>query len=135
MDVLTGLNNRRGMEETVHPMWDQLCRRRANVALISFDLDYLKTINDTFGHQAGDFAIRLVASAIRESMPEKAVTARMGGDEFLAFVPDISEREAKKLPEMFEKKDGGEEPKREPVVSGSGQLRVLDGLPGREHDF
>jgi diguanylate cyclase (GGDEF)-like protein len=104
MDVLTGLNNRRGMEETVHPMWDQLCRRRANVALISFDLDYLKTINDTFGHQAGDFAIRLVASAIRESMPEKAVTARMGGDEFLAFVPDISEREAKKLPEMFEKR-------------------------------
>ena len=103
MDYLTGLNNRRGMEEAVHPVWDGLCRRGAEIAMISFDLDYLKTINDTFGHQAGDYAIRLVGSAIRTSMPEKAISARMGGDEFLAFIPDIREEEAKRLPAAFEK--------------------------------
>ena len=90
-DMLTKLYNRRGLMEKVEPDWDRLCAEQENVAFISFDLDCLKEINDTWGHQAGDYAIRLLAEAIRRSMPRSAVCARLGGDEFLAFIPRISD--------------------------------------------
>ena len=86
-DVMTRLLNRRGLEEQLTPIWQHLCARREQAAFISFDLDGLKKINDTYGHQAGDFAIRLVAEAIRRSAPKEALAARMGGDEFLAVLP------------------------------------------------
>ena len=86
-DVMTRLLNRRGLEEQLTPLWHHLCARRENAAFVSIDLDGLKTINDTYGHQAGDYAIRLVAEAIRRASPKEALAARMGGDEFLAVLP------------------------------------------------
>lgn len=81
-DPLTGLYNRRG--------WDQLasaeearCRRTGDPAcLISIDLDGLKWINDTQGHDRGDALIRHAAQVIRGSVREEDVVARLGGDEF-----------------------------------------------------
>lgn len=53
------------------------------------DLDHLKEINDSFGHAAGDFAITSAADYLRECMPEGAVIARIGGDEYVSlFVPE-----------------------------------------------
>ena len=86
-DVMTRLLNRRGLEEQLTPVWSRMCNRREQAAFVSFDLDGLKKINDTYGHQAGDFAIRLVAEAIRRAAPKDALAARMGGDEFLAVLP------------------------------------------------
>lgn len=86
-DVMTRLLNRRGLEEQLTPVWHHLCARGESVAFVSFDLDGLKKINDTYGHQAGDYAIRLVAEAIRRSAPKEALAARMGGDEFLTVLP------------------------------------------------
>ncbi len=86
-DVMTRLLNRRGLEEQLAPLWQHLCARRENAAFISIDLDGLKTINDTFGHQAGDYAIRLTAEALRRAASKEALLARMGGDEFLAVLP------------------------------------------------
>ena len=90
-DVMTRLLNRRGLEEQLTPVWHHLCARREQAAFVSFDLDGLKKINDTYGHQAGDFAIRLVAEAIRRSAPKDALSARMGGDEFLTVLPRASQ--------------------------------------------
>ncbi len=86
-DVMTRLLNRRGLEEQLAPVWQRMCSRGEQAAFVYFDLDGLKAINDTYGHQAGDYAIRLVAEAIRRSVPKDAVTARMGGDEFLSVLP------------------------------------------------
>ena len=86
-DVMTRLLNRRGLEEQLAPVWQRLCARRDSVAFISFDMDRLKHINDTYGHQAGDYAIRLTANAIRRAAPKESILARMGGDEFLAVLP------------------------------------------------
>ena len=93
-DVMTRLLNRRGLEEQLAPVWQRLCARRENAAFISFDMDRLTQINDNFGHQAGDFAIRLTGNAIRRAAPKDAILARMGGDEFLAVLPRANLQEA-----------------------------------------
>ena len=93
-DVMTRLLNRRGLEEQLTPIWQRLCNNQESVAFVCFDLDGLKKINDQFGHQAGDFAIRLTANAIRKAAPKEAITARMGGDEFLAVLPEAGQATA-----------------------------------------
>ena len=56
------------------------------VYIVFADLDHLKEINDTFGHAAGDFAIVTAADYLRKCMPRNAIIARIGGDEYVAFV-------------------------------------------------
>ena len=90
-DVMTRLLNRRGLEEQLAPIWQRLCHDQEQAAFVCFDLDGLKKINDQFGHQAGDFAIKLTASAIRNAAPRNAIIARMGGDEFLAVLPEADQ--------------------------------------------
>ena len=100
-DVMTRLLNRRGLEEQLTPMWQQLCMKREQVAFISFDMDGLKQINDTYGHLAGDFAIRLTAQAAHRTAPKDAILARTGGDEFLAVIPRAGHAEAEKYMQRF----------------------------------
>ena len=102
-DVLTRLLNRRGLEEQLTPLWQQLCTRRENVAFISFDMDRLKQVNDTYGHQAGDFAIRLTGKAMQIAAPKDAILARVGGDEFLAVLPRANRGAAEQYMEQFRK--------------------------------
>lgn len=90
-DALTGLNNRRGMDEQLVPQWEDMCRQEESVCFISLDLDNLKTINDTLGHQGGDEALCAIAEGIRHAMPEDALAARIGGDEYLVFIPHCDE--------------------------------------------
>lgn len=101
-DVMTGLLNRRGLEEKIGPQWQRLCAQRETVAFIYFDMDRLKQINDTYGHQAGDFAIRLVARAIQLSTPADAIVCHMSGDEFVAFLPQASAWAANRFIAAFE---------------------------------
>ena len=100
-DVMTRLLNRRGLEEQLTPVWQRLCSRRDQVAFVSFDMDHLKQINDTYGHQAGDYAIRLTGNAIRRAAPKEAILARMGGDEFLAVLPRANQDAANRFMEDF----------------------------------
>ena len=84
IDNLTNLLNRRGfMEEALRCINENA----GKAAYILFaDLDHLKEINDTFGHQAGDFAIITAAGYLRECMPKEAITARIGGDEYVSLL-------------------------------------------------
>ena len=102
-DVMTRLLNRRGLEEQLTPLWQQLCSRQENVAFVSFDMDWLKQINDNYGHQAGDYAIRLTGNAIRRAAPREAILARVGGDEFLAVLPRANQQAADRFMKDFQK--------------------------------
>lgn len=102
MDSLTGLYNRRGVNEHVEPMWEQLCREHRTVCFASLDMDNLKPINDTFGHQGGDEGLCAIADGIRAAMPKGSVPARIGGDEYLIFIPDCDEEEAAAFVSRFE---------------------------------
>ena len=102
-DVMTRLLNRRGLEEQLTPLWQQLCTKRENAVFVSFDLDRLKQINDNYGHQAGDYAIRLTGNAIRRAAPKEAILARVGGDEFLAVLPRATQQDADHFVRDFQK--------------------------------
>ncbi|MCQ2458071.1 MAG: GGDEF domain-containing protein [Clostridia bacterium] len=101
-DPMTRMLNRRGFEEQILPRWDQLCLERANVTFVYFDMDNLKTINDRYGHADGDNAIRMLGRAIIHSAPKDSACARMGGDEFVLFMPNTTRVMAERYPALFE---------------------------------
>lgn len=91
-DMMTGLLNRRGLMERVQPQWHEMIGR--TIAFLWIDLDHLKRINDTYGHAAGDRAIRMVGRAIQATLPPKAAAARIGGDEFVILLPHAESGES-----------------------------------------
>lgn len=89
-DPLTGIGNRRLLNDFLeHPVMDGNPK-----AVIFWDIDNLKPINDTWGHRAGDQAIELVVGHIMHRLPETHLFCRMGGDEFVAFLPSCDASEA-----------------------------------------
>lgn len=86
LDELTGLFNRRGFQLHAETMRREHAEAERPLALVLADLDGLKAINDTYGHPAGDAAIRAVADAMRTTLGDDALVARWGGDEFAAIV-------------------------------------------------
>jgi diguanylate cyclase (GGDEF)-like protein len=87
VDPLTGLANRRAWEEAMEVAARRLDDGTAvSVTVLMADLDGLKYVNDTFGHEAGDALITSMALTLRAELPQAAVTARLGGDEFAALL-------------------------------------------------
>lgn len=85
-DELTGLHNRRGFFTLVKQELRMTNRLGKDALLFSVDMDDLKVINDTHGHQAGDHAIQGAADMIRRNFRESDIIARIGGDEFVVFM-------------------------------------------------
>ena len=92
-DPLTGVGNRAAWDEALTAALDS----GVPFAVLSFDLDDLKGINDRYGHAAGDAVIRGAAHALRASLRDGDVLARVGGDEFLALLLDASEDGARRV--------------------------------------
>ena len=84
-DALTGLHNRRAFKRESEKIFSHP-DKIGHAALVMMDLDNLKYINDTFGHDYGDQYIRAAANALRIGSPENAVISRMSGDEFYLFL-------------------------------------------------
>ena len=89
-DTLTGLLNRRSFSEMVAA----IPARLRPVAVAMADLDHFKLLNDTYGHDTGDRALRLFARVLRESLRSSDVVARYGGEEFAIAFPDCSATDA-----------------------------------------
>jgi two-component system, cell cycle response regulator len=100
-DPLTGLSNARGLFDRLDAELGRSRRYREPLALLSVDLDGLKSINDRYGHRAGDDAIRSVADVIRSELRESDVGARWGGDEFAVLAPSTSRIAALALAERI----------------------------------
>lgn len=88
-DVLTGLPNRRATEEYLRTA----LAGRGQASLAMADLDHFKQLNDSFGHEAGDRALRMFAEVLRESVRDSDWVARWGGEEFVLFFPDLMTHE------------------------------------------
>lgn len=86
-DELTGLLNRRGFVSGARLMIERMAKRREPVAVLAFDLDHFKSINDHHGHATGDEAIRLFASVASSNMRASDILGRLGGEEFVAILP------------------------------------------------
>lgn len=99
-DSLTGLFNRHRLREEMEKLLADAERTGSQGALLFFDLDEFKYINDTFGHHAGDATLIRIAAELSALMRRNEVLARLGGDEFALLIPQISDlKEAEGLAE------------------------------------
>ncbi len=93
-DPLTGLPNRRVMQDAITAARLRHLRRRTPYALLAVDVDHFKRVNDRHGHAVGDQALVQVARALRESLRSDDLVARMGGEEFCVLLGDCGREEA-----------------------------------------
>ena len=94
-DMLTGLYNRRKLEEVCTAALTHARVHNRPSALLLIDLDHLKQMNDTFGHPAGDALLNTVVKTIRSQLRDQDILGRLGGDEFVVVLPATPEDAAK----------------------------------------
>ncbi len=97
LDALTGLHNRRYFHETLAREVSRAHRYGRQLALIVFDLDDFKAINDRIGHLSGDAVLAETAVRVREAVRSADIACRVGGDEFSVILPESSTRDADQL--------------------------------------
>lgn len=102
-DRLTGLNNRGYWEEELEREYARHRRYSSKLAMVIFDIDHFKKVNDTYGHQAGDLVIQKVADVVREQIRDTDIAGRYGGEEFVVLMPDIESAGAKLFAERMRK--------------------------------
>ncbi len=100
-DSLTGLFNRRFLQEHGDPLINGVVRRGKNVGLLMCDLDFFKQVNDQYGHDAGDAVLRETATVIRDSVREADIVVRFGGEEFLVLLMDVEPGESVQVAEKI----------------------------------
>ncbi|MBV8690498.1 MAG: GGDEF domain-containing protein [Actinobacteria bacterium] len=96
-DLLTGLPNRRGWEDSLEREFSRALRRRSPLCVAVLDLDNFKVLNDTRGHIAGDRILRSAAVTWQGLLRDTDVLARYGGDEFALILPDCSPEKATEI--------------------------------------
>lgn len=89
VDELTGVLNRRGVLQTLARELNRVSRSTAPLAVLSVDVDDFKSINDAFGHAAGDDVLRSIAAAMCDAVRSGDVVGRLGGDELLVVLPGV----------------------------------------------
>ena len=94
VDGLTGVDNRRHIEERLTEMFDHAARLNEPLAVVMCDVDHFKSVNDTHGHQAGDAVLRQVADVLRHTAREIDRVGRYGGEEFLVLLPGANLQDA-----------------------------------------
>jgi diguanylate cyclase (GGDEF)-like protein len=92
-DPLTLLPNRRLVMERLEQQMARARRTQSVLALLFIDLDEFKPVNDAFGHETGDWMLRTVAQRIQQCLRESDTVGRIGGDEFIALLPDLMDGE------------------------------------------
>jgi diguanylate cyclase (GGDEF)-like protein len=89
-DPLTGLYNRRHMQESLTREIHRAHRRGGSLAVLMLDIDHFKRYNDTFGHAAGDDALRMVAETLTVNVRAEDLACRYGGEEMIVLMPDCT---------------------------------------------
>lgn len=89
-DAMTGLYNRRFIEAYVETLQASVLRKGTHLAVLMFDIDHFKKVNDTYGHDAGDKVLVTVAGVLKDTLRKSDILVRYGGEEFLAFLMDTT---------------------------------------------
>ncbi len=98
-DFMTGMYNRFGYQKLAQRLFEEKKARKENLQILFFDMDRLKYLNDNYGHEYGDFAIKTIAAAILKNCPKDSVPVRSGGDEFVVVQQMLPQEELKAMQE------------------------------------
>lgn len=104
IDPLTGIYNRNGFITFVDEVFRECVLEHSTIMLTFIDMDDLKSINDNYGHNEGDFAIQRLADVIRECCRKDSICARVGGDEFIVFDRNVTDGEEEAIERRFNSK-------------------------------
>ncbi|WP_324767826.1 sensor domain-containing diguanylate cyclase [Pokkaliibacter plantistimulans] len=116
-DPLTGLVNRRGLEQVL-AQWSQNQQR---FTLIMLDIDHFKRVNDAFGHDVGDLVLCYIADQLRQHSRAEDICCRCGGEEFMMLLPDVSAEQALAVAERLRLQVAGQNsPAGQPVTLSLG---------------
>ncbi len=103
-DPLTGLNNRRFLEEYIEILLAEVKRYNYKIGLLMCDLDFFKKVNDEYGHEAGDIVLKLISDTMRNSVRASDMVIRYGGEEFLIVLRNIeNEKSAVEIADKIRK--------------------------------
>jgi two-component system, cell cycle response regulator len=100
-DALTGLRNRRHVEEYLAKLTSLARRNLEPIAVLVIDIDHFKSVNDEHGHEAGDAVLREVAGRMQDSVRLEDMVGRWGGEEFLVVLPNTTDQGAAELAERL----------------------------------
>lgn len=103
LDALTGFYNRRQLEERIKQEVSNAKRQNAPLCGIMTDIDFFKSVNDTYGHAVGDLVLKTIAKVIRGQLREYDIAGRYGGEEFSILLPFTKIEEAKMVAERLRK--------------------------------
>lgn len=101
LDALTGFYNRRQLEERLKQEVSSAKRQKRNLCAIMTDIDFFKSVNDTYGHAVGDTVLKVVSKVIRSQLREYDIAGRYGGEEFVILLPYTTLKEAKMVAERL----------------------------------
>ena len=101
LDFLTGLGNRRHAEVHLHARLQEYDRYGWRFGLLYFDIDHFKLVNDTFGHDAGDDVLKMVAATTGNAVRSIDMVSRWGGEEFTAIIANVDEEELRSIAEKL----------------------------------
>lgn len=90
VDGLTGLNNRRHFLTLAESEWSRFQRYQRPLALLMIDIDFFKSVNDTYGHDAGDAVLKAVSEALNKNKRTSDIAGRLGGEEFALVLPEAT---------------------------------------------
>lgn len=121
-DPLTRLGNRRLLEDRFSQVLAKQRRDGAELAVVMFDVDNFKTLNDTLGHRAGDELLQFMGELLSQCVREEDMAIRLGGDEFLLVLPSVSANNAKAVADrvirLFAQRAGLLPVQPKPTISG-----------------
>ncbi len=138
IDGLTQIYNKRYFLETLERELSRAHRYRRELSLIMFDIDHFKKVNDTYGHLAGDYVLKQLASVIKARIRREDIMARYGGEEFAIILPEIdsfnSVQFADKIRKLIEKTTFKFEETKIPVTISVGVSSVGPGSNADLHN-
>lgn len=100
-DTLTEIANRRSYNIFLESEWDIAIRNQTQISAILVDIDFFKKYNDSYGHNAGDVALRKIAQILKSEVRSRDLVARLGGEEFIIILPATSQIDAKMIAERI----------------------------------
>ncbi len=131
-DSLTGLYNRRYLEVHLEKLLEKNRETRKFLCVLIIDIDHFKSVNDTYGHNVGDEILKTFASRLKNNLRPTDLVARMGGEEFIVILPDVTEERAFMVAERLRRAIAGDD--FQCKVEG-GMLPITTSIGGAIIDF